>query len=48
MFDLFPEDENSTRQIDHLTVTCSAARPPNESEAGANPALTEKLTAFLT
>jgi len=30
------------------TVVCSVARPPNESEAGVNPVLTEKLTAFLT
>jgi len=35
-------------RIDHFTVSCLVARPPNESEAGANPVLTEKLTAFLT
>jgi len=34
-------------QIDHFTVVCLVARPPNESEAGVDPALTETSVLFI-
>ena len=46
MFDLFPEDENSTRQIDYFTVTCLVAWPLNESEAGGELDLIETSLLF--